>query len=199
MSLRLPLKRCFPRRRSLETNYWSNQTNCGLYPCRLQASVLHSRSPHNCHGGSHAIVIARPLTPIPSDPDMPEVLTPTAPLRHKISKFESSSRKLHQCRPAYNKQWRQVQHLANAFWSRWSKEYLLTLQPRRKWQQKTQNLEEGDVVFFRCKELPRNNWPLARITKTYTSADDKERKVEVEDGVKRSSARPVDRSHTTQK
>ena len=32
----------------------------------------------------------------------------------------------------FRKQWRQVQYLANVFWSRWIKEYLPTLQHRQK-------------------------------------------------------------------
>ena len=31
------------------------------------------------------------------------------------------------------KQWRRVQHLSNEFWSRWRKEFLLSLQKRQKW------------------------------------------------------------------
>lgn len=65
------------------------------------------------------------------------------------------------------------------FWTRWGKEYLLTLQPRRKWQSKTRNLDEGDLVLLHCKESPRNYWPLARITKAYVSAGSKVCKVDL--------------------
>lgn len=77
-----------------------------------------------------AIVNARPVLPVPSDPEMPEILTPATLLTQKSRALKSipgnfSSTEL------YSKQWRQVQHLANMFWTRWHKEYLPTLQPRR--------------------------------------------------------------------
>ena len=86
-----------------------------------------------------AIVNARPLVPLSSDPEMPEILTPRA---SKSMPVNFSSLEL------YSKQWRYVQYLANMFWTRWRKEYLLTLQPRRKGQHETRNLEEGDLVLL---------------------------------------------------
>ena len=140
-----------------------------------------------------AIVNARPLLPVPSDPEMPEILTPATLLTQKSRALKSipgnfSSAEL------YSKQWRQVQHLANMFRTRWRKEYLPTLQPRRKWQGETRNLEERYLVLFHCKESPRNYWPLARITKAYVSADGKVRKVDLvtaKDGSTKSYTRPV--------
>ena len=140
-----------------------------------------------------AIVNARPLVPVPSDPEIPEILTPAILLTQKSRALKSipgnfSSTEL------YSKQWRQVQHLANMFWTRWRKEYLPTLQPRRKWQSETRNLEEGDLVLLHCKESPRNYWPLARITKAYVSAGGKVRKVDLvtaKEGSRKSYTRPV--------
>ena len=140
-----------------------------------------------------AIVNARPVLPVPSDPEMPEILTPATLLTQKSRALKSipgnfSSTEL------YSKQWRQVQHLANMFWTRWHKEYLPTLQPRRKWQDETRNLKEGDLVFLHSKESPRNYWPLARITEAYVSTDGKVRKVDLltaKDGSTKSYTRPV--------
>ena len=44
------------------------------------------------------------------------------------------------------RRWRQVQYLADAFWKRWSREYLPLLQIRRKWQYTRRNLAVGDIV-----------------------------------------------------
>ncbi len=41
----------------------------------------------------------------------------------------------------YTKQWRQVQALANQFWTRWSREYLPCLQQRQKWTVPARNLQ----------------------------------------------------------
>ena len=68
------------------------------------------------------------------------------------------------------------------------------LQPRRKWQHETRNLEEGDLVLLCSKELPRNSWPLARITKTYVSEDEKVCKVDLltaQDGTTKTYPRAV--------
>ena len=45
------------------------------------------------------------------------------------------------------KRWHGVQHIANEFWSRWTKDYLQSLQSRTKWQD----------------ERVRNQWPMARV------------------------------------
>ncbi|KAK2568829.1 hypothetical protein P5673_006874 [Acropora cervicornis] len=132
-----------------------------------------------------AIVNARPVLPVPSDPEMPEILTPVTLLTQNSRAFSTD---------LYSKQWRQVQHLANMFWTRWHKQYLPNLQPRRKWQGETRNLKEGDLVLLHCKESPRNYWPLARITKASISTDGKVRKVEMmtaKDASTKSYTRPV--------
>ena len=159
-----------------------------LAPIRLTHEVLTTLMAEET-----AIVNAIPLVPVPSDPEMPEILTPATLLTQKSRALKSipgnfSSTEL------YSKQWRQVQHLANMFWTRWRKEYLPTLQPRRKWQSETRNLEEGDLVLLHYKESPRNYWPLARITKAYVSADGKVRKIDLvtaKDGSTKSYTRPV--------
>ena len=140
-----------------------------------------------------AIVNAKPLVPVPSDPEMPEILTPATLLTQKSRALKSIPENFSGTE-LYSKQWRQVQHLANMFWTRWREEYLPTLQPRGKWQSETRNLEEGDLVLPHCKESPRNYWPLARITKAYVSADGKVRKVDLvtaKDGCTKSYTRPV--------
>ena len=99
-----------------------------------------------------------------------------------------------QIQKIYSKKWRQVQHLANVFWAQWRREFLPMLQPRRKWQQEVKNLQEGDLVLLCSKDLPRNCWPLARITRAHVSADGKVRKVQLvtaKDGPARTYTRPV--------
>ena len=140
-----------------------------------------------------AIENARPLVPVPTDPDMPEILTPSNLLTQKSQSLKAAPGNFSQA-DLYSRQWRQVQYLANVFWARWRKEYLPMLQPRRKWQHATRNLEEGDLVLLCSKELPRNSWPLARITKTYVTDDGKVCKVDLvaaKDGTKKSYTRPV--------
>lgn len=75
--------------------------------------------------------------------------------------------------------WKRVQGLANQFWKRWQSEYLHLLQVRRKWEETTPNVKEGDVVLVKSDE-PRCQWPLATIQEVYESQDSLVRKVKVE-------------------
>jgi hypothetical protein len=70
------------------------------------------------------------------------------------------------------KRWRQVQHLANEFWSRWKKEYIQSLQERQKWNHKIDNMQIGDIVLVKDENLPRNQWPLGRIVKVFPDEND---------------------------
>ncbi|RXN11463.1 hypothetical protein ROHU_010601 [Labeo rohita] len=79
----------------------------------------------------------------------------------------------------YRKQWKQVQNLASTFWDRWRKQYLSTLQPRKKWQVKRQDITEGSVVLMKDHQSKRNQWPLGRITRVFPSEDGRVRKVEI--------------------
>ena len=113
-----------------------------------------------------SILNSRPLTTVSNDPYDLEPLTPNHLLLLKpngslppgvFDKRDSYSRK----------QWRQVQYLANVFWSRWIKEYLPTLQRRQKWTRPARNLTVNDVVLVHDKGLPRNTWLLGRIVEVY--------------------------------
>ena len=64
------------------------------------------------------------------------------------------------------KRWRRVQYLANLFWTRWKREYLLTLQQRSKWNSPKRNVAVGDIVLVKDDSAPRNTWPLGRVIKT---------------------------------
>ncbi len=125
-----------------------------------------------------AIVNNRPLVAVPNDPSAPEILTSAALLTQKTQPLLAAPGKFVP-KDLYTKQWRQVQCLADRFWSRWKREYLSTLQCRRKWKDALPNLEVGDLVLLRCKESPRNNWPIGLISKTIKGSDGKVRRVEV--------------------
>ncbi|GAA6084833.1 uncharacterized protein LOC113098256, partial [Tachysurus ichikawai] len=95
-----------------------------------------------------AIMNARPILPISSDPDTLEVLSPAMLLNQKASTVPAPLGDF-DINDLYKKEWRQVQCLADAFWKAWSRDYLATLQVRRKWTEKRRNLEEGDVVLLK--------------------------------------------------
>lgn len=129
---------------------------------------------------AEAIVNSRPLTTNHlSDPDSPEPLTPNHLLTMKSRILLSPPGKFEPADMYARKRWRRVQHLANEFWTRWRKEYLLSLQERQKWTRPRRNLRVGDVVMIKDTNLPRNAWQPARVATVYPSTDGQVRKVQV--------------------
>ncbi|XP_064629278.1 uncharacterized protein LOC135488567 [Lineus longissimus] len=61
------------------------------------------------------------------------------------------------------RKWRQIQHIANVFWCRWSKEYLVGLQERQKWRQEQRSLKKGDIVLVADNHMQRNQWLLGYV------------------------------------
>ena len=74
------------------------------------------------------------------------------------------------------KRWTEVQTQLDAFWRRFSQEYMETLQTRRKWQTAQRSLEKGDVVMVRDRQLCRNDWSLGRVDEVIPSLDGHVRK-----------------------
>ncbi|XP_041095804.1 uncharacterized protein LOC121307644 [Polyodon spathula] len=125
-----------------------------------------------------AIVHARPLVPVSTDPDFPLILTPATLLTQKVAVVPPPQGEFNE-KDLFSRQWRQVQSLANTFWHRWRKEYLPTLQSRRKWQKEKPNLKERDIVMLTDSQVKRNDWPMGIVVKTFPGRDGKVRKVEV--------------------
>ena len=152
---------------------------------------------------AEAIVNSRPLT-VDSlvEPLSPNPLTPNHLLTLK-TKVVLPPPGIFQDADIYSrKRWRRVQHLANEFWIRWKKEYLLSLQKRQKWLKVHRNMRVGDIVIIKDDEfVPRNKWPLARVTDTFPSADGYVRNVKLaladkkldSDGKRINSLRYLDR------
>lgn len=72
-----------------------------------------------------------------------------------------------------------MQFLANEFWRRWKREYLLNLQQRQKWQRKSRNSQVDDIVILQDDSSPRNEWKLARVVEAHPSADGMVRKLKL--------------------
>ena len=124
------------------------------------------------------IINSRPLTVISDDPADLEPLTPNHILHLRsgpsLPPGEFVKQDLY-CR----RRWRQVQYLANVFWTRWTKEYLPTLQLRSKWLQNQDNVKVNSVVLVVDDSLPRNCWLLGRVVRTMPGSDGLVRCVEI--------------------
>nr|XP_054606831.1 uncharacterized protein LOC129166991 [Nothobranchius furzeri] len=125
-----------------------------------------------------AIVNSRPLTVENlNDPSAPEPLTPNHILTMKSTIILPPPGQFVKEDLYLKKRWRRVQYLANEFWIRWKKEYLLSLQQRQKWQKTRRNMKVNDIVLLQNEQAPRNEWKLARIAEVYPGLDEKVRKV----------------------
>ncbi|KAL2099469.1 hypothetical protein ACEWY4_005949 [Coilia grayii] len=140
-----------------------------------------------------AIINARPLSPITTDPDSPFLLTPAMLFTQKVCTPLSPPGDF-DGKDLHKQQWRQVQRLADMFWSRWRWEYLGTLQSRSKWQFDRPDLKVGDLVLLKDQQVSRNEWPMGLINNTFPDKDGKVRKVEVKifkNGAAKTYQRPV--------
>ena len=141
-----------------------------------------------------AIVNARPLATVPSDAEEPQPLSPAMLLCMKTRPVAPAPGVFVPADLYSRRRWRRVQYLADQFWVRWRREYLHSLQPRRKWSSPQPNLNVGDVVLVKEVDAYRNDWPLGRIKEPIRSDDGLVRKAHIElwkDGSKKVYLRPI--------
>jgi len=126
-----------------------------------------------------SIINNRPLTLASDNPNDLDVLTPNHLLLLRaqpsippgiFSKNDQYARR----------RWRQVQYIADLFWTRWLREYLPLLQDRQKCSRPKRNFQEGDVVIIADDTAPRNSWIMGRIIKTLPDAKGVVRRVVVQ-------------------
>lgn len=117
-----------------------------------------------------AILNSRPLTPASNDPHDLDCLTPghfligqpllTVPPRSTPDNVRN-----------VRDRWKLVDQCHQAFWRRWSNEYLTTLQQRSKWSGSVPNLKINDMVVVIDNQCPPLSWRLGRITEVLPGAD----------------------------
>lgn len=125
-----------------------------------------------------AILNSRPLFSISNDPSDPQVITPAHYLigRPLTAPAEPSLEDINVHRLS---RWQHLQLMREHFWRAWTKDYLNSLQPRKKNLRKTTNLRPGLVVLLHDKTQPPLNWKLGRITAVYPGDDGLVRAVDV--------------------
>lgn len=126
-----------------------------------------------------SIINNRPITSASDSPNDLEPLTPNHLLLLKaepnlppglFKKEEQYARK----------RWKQVQYLADLFWSRWTHEYLPILQERSKWVRSKRNFEPDDVVLVVDSSSPRNSWIMGRVVETLPDSSGAVRRVKLQ-------------------
>ncbi|XP_052431710.1 uncharacterized protein LOC127972320 [Carassius gibelio] len=144
----------------------------------LKEQTINDDSLHTIMCEVESIVNNRPITSTSEDPNDLEPLTPNHLLLLKtqpslppgvFNKEDQYARK----------RWRQIQYLADLFWSRWTHEYLPILQERSKWSKLKRNFETGDVVLVVDSSSPRNSWIMGRVIQTIPDSSGTVRRVKL--------------------
>ncbi|XP_014204675.1 uncharacterized protein LOC106636694 [Copidosoma floridanum] len=122
--------------------------------------------------GIEMVLNSRPLTPQSGDTGDLDILTPGhflvgGPLNSIVlpgPPAESLDALAH---------WELVRGVRAQFWSRWSREYLNTLQQRSKWTTPRRNFIVGDVVVLLDATLLQSSsrWPIGRVISVHPGAD----------------------------
>lgn len=151
-----------------------HDTSWMLFLLKEKTSLLTHKGLNTPMAEVSAIMNSRPLVTVSSDPEEPIVLTPSLLLTQKTESLSAPAGDF-QTNDLPIKHWRRVQGLADTFWRRWRREYLTTLQPRRKWHSVRRDLQEGDVVL-KDLQAKRTDWSTG-LVKTIRSQDGMVRQV----------------------
>lgn len=130
-----------------------------------------------------AIVNSRPLTvDTINDPRSIEPLTPNHLIHMKTSTPLPPPGKFVKEDLYARKRWRRVQYLAEQFWSRWRKEYLVNITTRQQWHTTRRNIKAGDIAILKEENLPRNQWKMVKVVETIKDKEGLVRKVKLQVG-----------------
>ena len=121
---------------------------------------------------------SRPISPMSDDPNEMQPLTP-AHFLTGTSMLSISEPDLQEINSNRLSRWQHVTQMVQSIWSRWSKEYLHTLQQQSKWNRNIQNLTTGALVLIKDDNLPPTKWLLGRIMTIFPGADNRVRVVDV--------------------
>ena len=66
---------------------------------------------------------------------------------------------------------RLLERVRNDFWKAWYRDYLVTLQIRKRWLVSGPSFAEGDLVLIAEDNSPPLRWQMARIEKLYCGSD----------------------------
>lgn len=125
-----------------------------------------------------AILNSRPLFTVYNDPADPEVITPSHFLigRPMTAIPEPTYTDVKISRLT---RWQHMQLMREHFWRAWSRDYLSSLQPRKKNRMEIANVRPGMIVLLQDKNQPPLHWKLGRVTAVYPGPDNLVRAVDV--------------------
>lgn len=118
-----------------------------------------------------AVLNSRPLVPLSADPNDMTYLSPGHFLvGTPLNSFPITN--LSDINVNMLTRWQMIQQMREHFWTRWSNEYLHSLQERHKWQRsKGQQLEPGQLVIIKQQGLAPLQWLSGRVERVHLGAD----------------------------
>ena len=130
--------------------------------------------------GAEALLNSRPLTYQSASPHDITPLTPSHFLHGELGRRTAPTPVDDVRHP--RKRWRRVQELIRHFWTRWIREWLPSLSPRKKWRSSSRDVAVGDIVLVMNPQAARGTWPMGRILQVYPGNDGHVRMVNVQVG-----------------
>ncbi|XP_072379310.1 uncharacterized protein [Diabrotica undecimpunctata] len=117
-----------------------------------------------------AILNSRPLSPLSSDPNDENPLTPAHFLIGKplIATPEPDITDLPTGRLS---RFQLLEQMRQNFWRRWSKEYISELQQRVKWKKTQRTLSQGSMVLVKEDNINPLKWRLGRVLELHPGKD----------------------------
>ncbi|XP_025406837.1 uncharacterized protein LOC112680837 [Sipha flava] len=117
-----------------------------------------------------AVLNSRPITPLSTDPHDFEALTPGHFLIGQPLLAVPPKTPFNAKMNIINR-WKLLDQCHQAFWRRWSSEYLTTLQARSKWTSSVPTLRIDDMVIVVDNSSSPLQWRLGRVTALMPGAD----------------------------
>ena len=126
---------------------------------------------HSAICGAERLLNLRPLTYVSSDLHDLSPLTPSHFLVGELGGSFAPEALDHEQAYSPKKRWHRVQQLLGQLWKRWRKEFLPSLNVRKKWFHPSHNLKKGDIVLIVEPNARRGEWPLGCVIEAYPGAD----------------------------
>ena len=142
----------------------------GLWEASVKSMKLHLRRDTKLTFEEFSTVLAqveaclnsRPLSPLASDGDGIEALTPAHFLVGR-SLESLPDRSFTYRNVSLLKRWELCQNIIQHFWKRWSTEYLSSLRRFTKWHHPSRNIQIDDIVLMKEDSLIPTKWPLTEV------------------------------------
>ena len=123
-----------------------------------------------------AVLNSRPITPLSTDPNDLQPLTPAHFLIGRpLTALPEPTTELMNLKVL--SRWEQVQKMSHLFWKRWHTDYLTHLQAKTPRIPNPDSIQQGDLVLIMDDNLPSLQWPTARVQDIHPGTDRRTRVV----------------------